>query len=272
MQHSFYPELAKKYESIEIAVLINYFDFWLSKNKANNKNFQDGTWWTYNSVKAFSKLFIYLSESKIRYFLDKMVTLDILRKDNFNKSSYDRTNWYTFSDAFVESTKSICAFSQMDLPKVANRFDESSEPIPDNKPDDKPVSKPIKTYSLDVEFLFSRCLGLFKERKPHYLKNLSSGYETEWKDAFRLMIIADHRPPAEIEKILDHMTDITKSWWAETENIRSPLKLRKRNRDKVMYYDIILSEMQRPKKKSNYHQCEKSGWAEAAAADLKNNQ
>lgn len=50
--HSFNPLLAKEV-GIECAILLYNIEFWIEKNKANNKHFYEGRYWTYNSTKAF---------------------------------------------------------------------------------------------------------------------------------------------------------------------------------------------------------------------------
>lgn len=97
MEHSFNVELASIY-GIEEAILIQNLFFWINKNVANNKNFNEERYWTYNSTKAFSELFPYLNESKIFRILKKLQDNDIIIKGNFNKEKFDRTAWYAFTD------------------------------------------------------------------------------------------------------------------------------------------------------------------------------
>ena len=49
MQHTFDIDIAAKY-GVEEAILLNYFDFWIQKNEANDRHFHDGLYWTYNSI------------------------------------------------------------------------------------------------------------------------------------------------------------------------------------------------------------------------------
>lgn len=115
MQHNFDVELAKEYGILE-AILIQNIYFWIEKNKANNKHFYDGRYWTYNSRKAFSEMFPYASEKQIRRALEKLETLNILITGNYNKQWSDRTLWYSFSDIGL----SIVQQRQMQLSKKAN--------------------------------------------------------------------------------------------------------------------------------------------------------
>ena len=74
MKHSFDAEIANEY-GVEIAIMFDMFCFWINKNEANNYNYHDGKYWTFNSAKGFKKLFPYWSEKKIQRILQKMVVL-----------------------------------------------------------------------------------------------------------------------------------------------------------------------------------------------------
>lgn len=145
-EHQFNTSLAKEY-GIEIAIFVKYFDFWLEKNASNEKSLYEERYWTYNSVKAFSKQFEYLTENQIRRTLEKMVSLNILIVGNFNANLYDRTKWYSFSDEFIENHKSILRFSQFHLANLPNPFAEIAKPIPVNIPIKEPVNNNNISFS-----------------------------------------------------------------------------------------------------------------------------
>ena len=94
MEHSFNIDIAAEY-GIECAILLKHLYFWIKKNEANDENFFDGRYWTYNSVKAFSVLFPYMTERKVRYTLEKMEEQGLIVVGNYNKSQYDRTKMWT---------------------------------------------------------------------------------------------------------------------------------------------------------------------------------
>jgi hypothetical protein len=96
-EHHFKVRDANRYGITEAIVLYN-LRFWIAKNKASGKHFYKGRTWTYNSYKAFSDLFPYLSESQIKRALRNLRKQGAVLKDNFNKKRYDRTNWYTVAD------------------------------------------------------------------------------------------------------------------------------------------------------------------------------
>jgi len=97
MIHSFDIDDAKKYGMTEAVILYN-LRFWIEKNKANDKHFYEGRYWTYNSVKAFEELFPYLTYRNIRSAIENLQKNNVIITGNFNVSSYDRTRWFALFD------------------------------------------------------------------------------------------------------------------------------------------------------------------------------
>lgn len=156
--NSFDTEIAKEV-GINAAVIYQNIAFWCEKNKANGKNIHDGKVWTYNSNRAFSELFPYLTQKQIRTALLKLESSGFLEVGNFNKSNYDRTKWYTCTRLN----------SQFDLPKRENESDRKGKPIPDSKPD----SKQNNNQQADL-------LGLPEEEKPQK-PDLNKAFDMVWK-------------------------------------------------------------------------------------------
>lgn len=115
MEHSFDIEIAKEY-GIEEAILLKHIDYWVYKNEANGKNFYDGYYWTYNSIKAFKELFPYMSEKKIRNALNKLIENGLIITGCYNSDVRDRTLWY----AITEKGKSILPKSNLHFTERAN--------------------------------------------------------------------------------------------------------------------------------------------------------
>ena len=120
MKHSFDAEIANEY-GVEIAIMFDMFCFWISKNEANNYNFQDGKYWTFNSAKGFKKLFPYWSEKKIQRILQKMVEEDLIVKGNYNENPWNQTSWYAFGN-MGEKLKNALS---IDWSNLSNAFTES---------------------------------------------------------------------------------------------------------------------------------------------------
>lgn len=167
MEHSFNIELAKEY-GVNSAILIKHLYFWIDKNRANNKHFIEDRYWTYNSVKAFSEMFSYLTEKQIRYALKKLEEEKIIVVTNHNETQYDRTLWYAFTDygisilnkngyntdGFAHLTKGTNGFDKRynsHLTKSTNGFDKKYKPIPDNIPDNIPDIKKEKINKKEKE-------------------------------------------------------------------------------------------------------------------------
>ena len=126
--HSFDPHIAKDV-GVNAAVLYQNIRFWVEKNEANEKHEYEGRFWMYNSIRAFKKLFIYLSDKQIRTALNRLLDKGYIDKGNFNQIGYDRTLWY-------------CLGGHIHLPSGANGKAPKGEPIPDINPDIKPDIPP----------------------------------------------------------------------------------------------------------------------------------
>lgn len=117
MNHSFNIAIATEYGMLE-AVLMEHLNFWIKKNRANDVNFHDGYYWTFNSTKALSELFPYVSKNTISRALHHLEKEGLVLSGNYNKSTYDRTTWYTLTE------KGILLLQGMD----ASQSGESTEP------------------------------------------------------------------------------------------------------------------------------------------------
>ena len=97
MNHSFNIEVAKN-AGVDGAIVIENLYYWLLKNKANKKHYHDGTYWTYNSIKAFEELFPYWSAKQLSRILNNLERDGFIKTGNYNKAAYDRTKWYTLTE------------------------------------------------------------------------------------------------------------------------------------------------------------------------------
>ena len=122
-RHSFSPAIAEVV-GVNAAVIYQNLVFWCEKNAASERNINEGQAWTYNSHKAFSLLFPYLSLRQIRSALDKLEEAELVLVDCFNKDPRDRTKWYAVHDESVS-----LLLSEMSAP-----FDANVAPLPDSKP------------------------------------------------------------------------------------------------------------------------------------------
>lgn len=170
MNHYFDVDIATEY-GVNAAIILQNLAHWLKRNEANEVNFYDGNYWTYNSRKAFAQLFPYLSERQISTALTKLIDEGLVITGNYNKSAYDRTLWY----ALTEKGKSIMHFCKMENNKMENGNTDFVEPIPNNKPNNintnnKPDNKQIDYQQIadmynDICISFPKVKSLSNTRK-----------------------------------------------------------------------------------------------------------
>jgi uncharacterized phage protein (TIGR02220 family) len=132
MNHSFNIDVAKQI-GIAPAVILNNIYWWIEKNKANDKHFYNGYYWTYNSRKAFCTQFPYLTERQIEYALRKLINEGYVITGNYNKASFDRTLWYAITN------KGYCILQncEMERTNFVNAKDKNVKAIPDINTDSK---------------------------------------------------------------------------------------------------------------------------------------
>lgn len=140
--HYFDIHVAKSY-GVNCAIILQNIWHWVRKNEANGKHYHDGYFWTYNSTKAFSDLFPYLSQRQIETALKKLKDDGVIITGNYNEMKYDRTLWY----AITEKGKCILHSCEMDFTPEGNGFTPDVKPIPDINPDTKPNKKPYRKRS-----------------------------------------------------------------------------------------------------------------------------
>lgn len=120
MIHCFDVDIARVY-GVNCAVILQNIYYWIEKNEANGSNFYNNTYWTYNSTKAFKKLFPYLSERQINSTIAKLYDEGLILKDKFNENKYDHTTWYALS----KKGKSIMQKCKIEYAEMSNRSVEN---------------------------------------------------------------------------------------------------------------------------------------------------
>lgn len=179
MKHLFDVEIANKY-GINAAVLLENLGYWIKQNEANETNFYDGNYWTYNSRRAYRELFPYMSERQINTAFQKLIDDGLVITGNYNKIAYDRTLWY----ALTQKGKSILHFDIMEDTKKENGNSDNVKPIPDINSDSKPlVNTDSKPYKDIISYLNEKAGTKFratnKETQKHINARFSEGFELE---------------------------------------------------------------------------------------------
>lgn len=145
MNHSFDIDIAVKY-GVNAAILLQHIYFWCQKNEANNHNYHDGSYWTYNSRNAFTVIFPYLSERQIKTALDKLIEDGVIKTGCYNKDPRDRSLWY----AVTKKGSCIMQKCSVDYAEMSNANEQNVRPLPDiNTDSNTDINTDISISSID---------------------------------------------------------------------------------------------------------------------------
>lgn len=174
--HMFDPQIAKEY-GVNAAIIFQNLAYWIEHNRANETNFYDGRYWTYNSVRAFTELFPYLTDKQIRGALKKLEEGGMILVGNYNKSAYDRTRWY----ALAEKGLSIYTKGQMNFADRENENDQEGEPIPDINTDVTTTNKQdIGAPKKETRHKYGEYSNVLLSDTD--LEKLQEEFPTEWEE------------------------------------------------------------------------------------------
>lgn len=84
---------------VNAAVIFYNICYWVEENSANKRNFINGKYWTYNTIKAFQSLFPEMSYNQIQYALKKLEEKKYIESAYLNDDPYKRIKYYTVCDA-----------------------------------------------------------------------------------------------------------------------------------------------------------------------------
>jgi len=202
MEHHFEVEDAVKY-GVHKAILLYNFRFWILHNMVNKRNQFDEHTWTYNSARAFSKLFPYMKPRTIKTWLNELVKAGVLLCGNYNKVGYDKTSWYAFKDEkpLLLILSDHDSNRQMECQSMANGMSVNGKPIPDSKPNNKPnnidiAKKPISSKK-SVEPIWEEFI------KAHRAYPHTKGSESRMFGCFRKGCKTEQLDEAEeVEKLI----------------------------------------------------------------------
>ena len=155
--HSFDIKLAEKY-GVNEAIIIHHFCHWIRINTKLDRNFHEGRYWTYQTIDEIAANFPYMTKDGVRNILEKLCDgksrfskkdglefEPVLIAGNFNKTNYDKTIWYAFSDTFTTpcgaNTTSNGGIDTNPVVKPPQGSGETTRPIPDPIPDTKTKHK-----------------------------------------------------------------------------------------------------------------------------------
>jgi len=112
-------ELAKRI-GLNEAIVLQQIHYWLEVNRKTHKNFIDGRYWTYNSMRNWHENdFSFWSFNTVQRTFSSLEKKGFLVTGNYNKQSFDHTKWYSIDYETLEPLKKSIA------PKWGNRSTQS---------------------------------------------------------------------------------------------------------------------------------------------------
>ncbi|RXI70523.1 DnaD domain protein [Clostridium tetani] len=78
------------------AIVLQQIEYWININEQAKKenNFQDGFYWTYNTIEEWTNEFPFWSGDTVKRTLSKLRKRELLITNRYNIKKYDRTLWY----------------------------------------------------------------------------------------------------------------------------------------------------------------------------------
>ena len=107
-----------EYYGIYSAIVLDNILYWVNENEKNNKNYYDGKFWTYNTIKEFAGHLSFMSPKQIRTAIITLKEEGLIEVANFNKTC-SRTNWYTVTEK---------ALTIINSTQVENNWEDFSNP------------------------------------------------------------------------------------------------------------------------------------------------
>ena len=129
-------ELAKLI-GLNESIVLQQVHYWLEINRKADKNFHDGRYWTYNTMKSWQeKEFAFWSFNTVKRTFTSLVNKGYLILGNYNHQKFDQTKWYSIDyealETLISPNSSNWANAELPIsPKWANASGQ-------NEPMDKP--------------------------------------------------------------------------------------------------------------------------------------
>jgi len=114
-----YPTLACEI-GVSQAMVLQQIHYWVTKNAENNKNFQDGHYWTYNTYAGWQENFPFLKVDTVRKIIKDLEKKGLVISGKYNKASWDQTKWYRVN---YEALDSIIPCGIIPTPPCGNEVD-----------------------------------------------------------------------------------------------------------------------------------------------------
>lgn len=208
--HCLNVSIATKLKSADQALFLHHIAYWIEYNERLERNFHEGRYWTYSTLEDLNAHFPYWTKDQLRTIINKLVEKGVVLKGNYNENKYDRTVWYSIDWTNLESPKSICEISQMELSENPNRNAQNPTPIPHNIPHNNRErvigERPKNNLNSPRKVKTSRGGGLESDPPPDVEKRDSYGtYVKLTPDEYKKL--CDRYGKEKTDEIIESMND-----------------------------------------------------------------
>lgn len=128
-----YGHVAKVF-GLEEAIFLDSIVHWYRENRANNINFEDGRWWTYNSATAWADVFPWWTPKQIRRIITSCREQGAIVAGCYNKDKRDRSLWYSPTEKllnlYLTREPSGCPNGKSTCPDRENESSQTVPPLP----------------------------------------------------------------------------------------------------------------------------------------------
>lgn len=128
-----YGHVAKVF-GLEEAIFLDSIVHWYRENRANNINFEDGRWWTYNSATAWADVFPWWTPKQIRRIITSCREQGAIVAGCYNKDKRDRSLWYSPTEKllnlYLTREPSGCPNGKSTCPDRENESSQTVRPLP----------------------------------------------------------------------------------------------------------------------------------------------
>jgi len=164
-------ELAKLI-GLNEAIVLQQIHYWIEVNRQANKNYRDGRYWTFNSIKNWHENdFSFWSFDTVKRTFSVLEKRGYLVSGNYNRQNFDHTKWYSIDYEAIETLNSsigakcpnrIGQNAPMDngilpqpIPEINKENNTESQSQrqtakPEKKPDETPTSDDDETSDIRV--------------------------------------------------------------------------------------------------------------------------
>ena len=170
--HSFNVNVAKKV-GVNKAILLQYIEFWVDKNKANKVLIYEGKAWVYHTASGFEEIFSYMKANTIAKYLvelEKERYLHSSQNIEKGKNRNNRVKYYTLGDAYFSITEkeaqnqNECAKNQNEPAQNQNECAKNQNVYNDISLENNNISKSEVTKELDKQELDKQTLYRYSDK------------------------------------------------------------------------------------------------------------